>query len=210
MASLKAQLLLTHGAGASCQSDFMQQLAVALRTQGIAVTLFNFDYMQTRLLNNSKRPPPRAALLVPELTKALSEFKTDLPLFVGGKSMGGRVASLWAAQQAKFHHGSIEKVQAVFAYGYPFHPPRKSSWRTEHFETLGCPLHIMQGERDPFGNKTELNAISWPDVTIDWLTSADHDFKPLKSSGLSQDDLITQAAALTSRYIDAAITKNKQ
>lgn len=209
MTSIKAQLLLTHGAGASCQSDFMQQLAVALRTQGIAVTLFNFDYMQTRLLNNSKRPPPRAALLVPELTQALSELKTALPLFVGGKSMGGRVASLWAAQQAKLHESSIERVQAVFAYGYPFHPPRKSSWRTEHFSRLKCPLHIIQGERDPFGNKTELSAMSWPAITIDWLSSADHDFKPLKSSGLSQATLITQAATLTSRYIDAAIAKNK-
>lgn len=207
--TMKAHLLLTHGAGASCESDFMQQLAAALRQEQIEVSLFNFGYMQARLLNGTKRPAPQAAVLVPELTQALAELDSTLPLFIGGKSMGGRVASLWAAQQIVLPPGSADRVQGVFAYGYPFHPPRKTSWRTEHFSALNYPLHIMQGERDPFGTKAELDIKHWPAVTIDWLISADHDFKPLKSSGLTQQGLIKQAANLTSRYIDAVIAKNK-
>lgn len=206
---MKAQLLLTHGAGASCESDFMQQLAAALRLEQIEVSLFNFGYMQARLLNGTKRPAPQAAVLVPELTQALAELGSTLPLFIGGKSMGGRVASLWAAQQIALPHDSAARVQGVFAYGYPFHPPRKTNWRTEHFSALSYPLHIIQGERDPFGSQAELTTMHWPAVTIDWLNSADHDFKPLKSSGLTQQGLIKQAANLTSRYIDVVIAKNK-
>lgn len=202
---MKAHLLLTHGAGVSCQSDFMQQLAAALRVQHIQVTLFNFGYMQA----NTKRPPPQAALLVPELAQALSELVTDLPLFVGGKSMGGRVASLWSAQQDSLLCHNASRVQAVFAYGYPFHPPRKASWRTGHFAALTRPLHIIQGERDPFGTPAELQGMSWQNVSLNWLSAADHDFKPLKRSGLTQDALIQQAASLTSRYIDALIAQSE-
>lgn len=210
---MKAHLLLTHGAGASCQSDFMQQLAIALRAEQIKVTLFNFGYMQARLASLTKRPPPKAVLLVPELAQALAELTTGLPLFVGGKSMGSRVASLWAAQQGK-PLGSVDssnerQIRAVFAYGYPFHPPRKETWRTEHFAALKLPLHIMQGERDPFGGRAELASRAWPNVSIDWLASADHDFTPLKSSGLTQETLIKQAANLTSGYIDAILAQSK-
>lgn len=210
---MKAHLLLTHGAGASCQSDFMQQLAIALRAEHIKVTLFNFSYMQARFTSLTKRPPPKAVLLVPELTQALAELTTDLPLFIGGKSMGSRVASLWAAQQAELlssvENSNESQVRAVFAYGYPFHPPKKESWRTEHFAALKLPLHIMQGERDPFGGKAELASMAWPKVSIDWLAAADHDFTPLKSSGLTQETLIEQAANLTSRYIDAILAQSK-
>lgn len=216
---MKAHLLLTHGAGASCQSDFMQQLAIALRAEQIKVTLFNFSYMQARFTSLTKRPPPKAILLVPELTQALAELTTDLPLFIGGKSMGSRVASLWAAQRGQelssVENSNERQIRAVFAYGYPFHPPRKDSWRTEHFDALKIPLHIMQGERDPFGSKPEfadykeLQQMTWPNVTVNWLPTADHDFKPLKSSGLTQAALIQQAAKLTSRYIDAVITKSE-
>lgn len=99
-------------------------------------------------------------------------------------------------------------VNGVFAYGYPFHPPKKAQWRVEHFARLAAPLHIIQGERDPFGHKAEVSALSWPNVTTHWLSSADHDFKPLKSSGLLQQELINQAAIFTRRSIDAIISKN--
>lgn len=232
---MKAHLLLTHGAGASCQSQFMQQLAAALRLENIKVTLFDFAYMRERLVANSKRPPPKAALLVSELAQALSDIEANLPLFVGGKSMGGRVASLFAALQDRQEaratkpdtiqsavpddeQNSLQsqaqsrinaKVQAIFAYGYPFHPPKKTVWRTDHFSVLKLPLFIMQGERDPFGTRFELHDMAWPNVSLNWLPAADHDFKPLKRSGLTQAILIQQAAILTSRYIDAVITKSE-
>lgn len=203
MSNAVAHLVLTHGAGASCQSDFMQQLAQALTAEKIQVTLFDFAYMQHRQISGIKRPPPKATVLIAELAEMLATISTELPLFIGGKSMGGRMASMLAADTEL-----AVPVAGVFAYGYPFHPPKKSQWRVEHFATLAVPLHIVQGERDPFGHKAEVSVLSWPMVTTHWLSSGDHDFKPLKRSGLTQQELINRAAAFTRRSIDAIISKN--
>lgn len=203
MSNAVAQIVLTHGAGASCQSDFMQQLAQALTAQQLQVTLFDFVYMRQRQISGKKRPPPKAAVLIAELAELLATTSTALPLFIGGKSMGGRIASMLAADTEL-----TASIAGVFAYGYPFHPPKKAQWRIEHFAQLAAPLHIIQGERDPFGYKAEVSELSWPNVTTHWLTSADHDFKALKSSGLTQQDLINQAALFTRRSIDAIISKN--
>ncbi|EIW87959.1 hypothetical protein AGRI_15610 [Alishewanella agri BL06] len=202
-----ARLLLCHGAGAGCDSAFMQQLAAALQQQQIEVALFEFAYMQRKRELGTPVPPPKVASLLPELAAAIKALGDDLPLFIGGKSMGGRVASLLAALPESLE----ERVGAVFAYGYPFHPPRKTQWRTGHFSVLSRPLIIMQGERDPFGNYAELSALmsAWPEVTVHWLQTADHDFQPLKSSGLSQRQLIVQAAELTRGTIDAILAKVK-
>ncbi|OCW94695.1 alpha/beta family hydrolase [Alishewanella sp. HH-ZS] len=202
-----ARLLLCHGAGAGCDSAFMQQLAAALQQQQIDVALFEFAYMQRKRELGKPVPPPKVASLLPELAAAIKALGDDLPLFIGGKSMGGRVASLLAALPESLE----EQVRAVFAYGYPFHPPRKAQWRTGHFSELSRPLIIMQGERDPFGNYAELSALisAWPGVILHWLKTADHDFQPLKSSGLSQRQLITQAAEFTRGSIDAILAKVK-
>lgn len=202
-----ARLLLCHGAGAGVDSAFMLQLTAALQQQQIEVVLFEFAYMQRKRELGKPVPPPKIASLLPELAVAIKALGDDLPLFIGGKSMGGRVASLLAAMPEP----AVESVRAVFAYGYPFHPPRKAQWRTGHFSELSRPLIIMQGERDPFGNYQELTELtsSWPAVTLNWLTTADHDFQPLKSSGLNQRQLIAQAAELTRRSIDANLAKNK-
>lgn len=202
-----ARLLLCHGAGAGVDSAFMLQLTAALQQQQIEVVLFEFAYMQRKRELGKPVPPPKIASLLPELAVAIKALGDDLPLFIGGKSMGGRVASLLAA----LPEPAVESVRAVFAYGYPFHPPRKAQWRTGHFSELSRPLIIMQGERDPFGNYQELTELtsSWPAVTLNWLTTADHDFQPLKSSGLNQRQLIAQAAELTRRSIDANLAKNK-
>lgn len=202
-----ARLLLCHGAGAGVDSAFMQQLTTALQQQQIEVALFEFAYMQRKRELGKPVPPPKMASLLPELAAAIKALGDDLPLFIGGKSMGGRVASLLAA----LPEPAVESVRAVFAYGYPFHPPRKAQWRTGHFSELSLPLVIIQGERDPFGNYKELTelASSWPAVTLNWLTTADHDFQPLKSSGLSQRQLIAQAAEFTRGSIDAILAKVK-
>lgn len=202
-----ARLLLCHGAGAGVDSAFMLQLTAALQQQQIEVVLFEFAYMQRKRELGKPVPPPKIASLLPELAVAIKALGDDLPLFIGGKSMGGRVASLLAA----LPEPAVESVRAVFAYGYPFHPPRKAQWRTGHFSELSRPLIIMQGERDPFGNYQELTELtsSWPAVTLNWLTTADHDFQPLRSSGLSQCQLIAQAAEFTRRSIDAILAKVK-
>jgi len=192
----KARLLLAHGAGAAADSGFMQQLAQQLARLDIEVWRFNFAYMQ-RFLDSGKRSlPDKMPLLQAEFSRRLDNCPTDLPLFIGGKSMGGRVASLLSGH---------DKVQGIFAFGYPFHPPKKQSWRTEHFVALACPLFIAQGERDAFGNRAELADSSWPQLTLHWLSDGDHDFKPRLKSGLTQQQLIAQAAQFCSRNIDEVL-----
>ncbi len=188
----KARLILAHGAGAPCDSHFMNMLAQALAQHGIEVQRFNFPYMQRSIELTSKRPPDKMAVLQQHFIEQICQAEQDLPLFIGGKSMGGRVASMLNAA----------RIKAIFAFGYPFHPPGKSQWRTAHFDTLQLPLYVVQGERDPFGKQKELAELSWPQVSMHWLTAADHDFMPTKASGLTQHQLILAAAAYCSGVID--------
>lgn len=199
-AAAKARLLLAHGAGAGADSSFMQQLAQQLAVNNVEVWRFNFAYMQ-RFIDTGKRSlPERMPLLMQQFNQQADNCPPDLPLFIGGKSMGGRVASMLSQHS---------NVKAIFAFGYPFHAPKKLSWRTEHFTTLACPLFIAQGERDPFGTKAELADMQWPKVDIHWLADGDHDFKPRVKSGLTQQQLIAAAAQFCSRNIDEILLAAK-
>lgn len=199
-AAAKARLLLAHGAGAGADSGFMQQLAEQLAELNIEVWRFNFAYMQ-RFIDTGKRSlPAKMPLLQAEFSQQINNSPTDLPLFIGGKSMGGRVASML---------GQHRNVKAIFAFGYPFHAPKKLNWRTEHFATLVSPLFIAQGERDVFGTKDEVAAMQWPDVTMHWLADGDHDFKPRVKSGLTQLQLIAAAAQFCHRSIDEILLAAK-
>lgn len=195
-ANAKARLLLAHGAGVGANNEVMQQLACALASCGIEVWRFNFGYMQQALDEGKRRLPTKMPLLAAEFSQHITQCPADLPLFIGGKSMGGRVASLLSGHSA---------VQAVFAFGYPFHAPNKQQWRTEHFADLAAPLYIAQGERDAFGSKDELSAKYWPKVELYWLTDANHDFVPRVKSGFTQLQLIRAAAAFCSRKIDEVL-----
>ena len=197
-----ARLLLSHGAGAPVQSDFCQQLAEQLAKQNIEVWGFNFAYMQ-KTLAGSRQLPAKMPVLMAELSEQISQMPTDLPLVIAGKSMGGRVATLLAAS-----HLLPAQVKGVIAFGYPFHPPKKDSWRTEHFIDLKRSVLVLQGERDPFGSSEELAGKSWPLIDLKWLPSGDHDFVPLKKSGLSQQQLIEQSASLSRSFIDECILEN--
>lgn len=197
-----ARLLLSHGAGAPVQSEFCQLLAEQLAKQHIEVWGFNFAYMQ-KTLAGIRQLPPKMPVLVAELVEQIRQLPADLPLVIAGKSMGGRVATLLAASPLL-----PAQVKGVIAFGYPFHPPKKDSWRTEHFADLKRPVLVLQGERDPFGNTDELAGKSWPLINLKWLPSGDHDFVPLKKSGLSQQQLIEQAAYLSRSFINECILEN--
>lgn len=194
-----ARLILAHGAGAGADSAVLQQLTLALTVNKIAVVRFNFPYMQRQLSLGRKSFPDKMPLLLIAMQQQIQQCTADLPLFIGGKSLGGRVASLITDQP---------EVLASFAFGYPFHAPKKNIWRTEHFTELNRPLHIIQGERDPFGNKQELTDKAWPQVTLDWLPDADHDFKPRKISGYSQAELIVLSAHLCREKINEILLAN--
>jgi len=198
-----AVLLLAHGAGAPADSPFMEELAQALARRGVTVVRMEFPYMQKRREDGRKRPPDRAEKLLAsfrdQLARLREETGPDTPLFIGGKSMGGRMASLLAAEAED--RGTF---QGVLCFGYPFHPPGKlDKWRVAHFSQLWCPVCVLQGSRDPFGKPEELRERLEGELPIElrWLEGGNHDFQPLKASGLSQNDLIEEAAQHAASFI---------
>lgn len=175
------RLLLAHGAGAPMDSPFMEAFAELLGERGFRVARFEFAYMAARR-QGARPPPPRAEKLVGEYQAAVSELGAGAPLFIGGKSLGGRVASL--VVPALYEAGA---AAGLVCLGYPFHPPGKpESLRTAHLLELSCPAFIVQGERDPFGGRAEVPSYGLPgNIALHWAIDGDHGLSPRKSSGLA-------------------------
>ncbi|WLS02108.1 alpha/beta family hydrolase [Shinella oryzae] len=188
-------LLLAHGSGAPMDSPAMNAAAEALAAQGLRVARFEFSYMAARRTDGGRRPPPKAETLNPEFRAAVSALGATGPLVIGGKSMGGRVASMVADD---LH--AAGSIAGLLCLGYPFHPPEKpTQLRTAHLMTLQTPALICQGTRDPFGTKEEVAAYDLPErIRLLWLEDGDHDLKPRKSiSGFSAaDHLATMASTV--------------
>lgn len=172
-----ATLLLAHGAGAPMDSDFMHTLSAALADEGIRVLRFEFPYMAERRVSGKKRPPDRTPVLLSAFAAALADAGGE-QVFIGGKSMGGRMATLLATET---------RCRGVVCFGYPFHPPGKPlNRRLDHFPALRAPVLICQGERDPFGTLDEVTGWSLPEqVSLHWLAQGNHDFKAPARSGLA-------------------------
>ncbi|GAA4180575.1 alpha/beta family hydrolase [Shinella granuli] len=185
-------LLLAHGSGAPMDSAAMNAAAEALAAEGLRVARFEFAYMATRRTEGSRRPPPRAETLNPEFRAAVTDLAAAGPLVIGGKSMGGRVASMVA--DGLFAEG---RIAGLLCLGYPFHPPGKpAQLRTAHLMTLTTPILICQGTRDPFGTKDEVPGYGLPErIRFLWLEDGDHDLKPRKSvSGFTAADHLSTMA----------------
>lgn len=185
-------VLLAHGAGAPMDSAAMTAVARALAGQGLRVARFEFGYMAARR-TGGRRPVPRAESVMPEYVAALAALAAPGRLVIGGKSMGGRVASMVA--DALHAEGT---VAGLLCLGYPFHPPGKpEQLRTAHLKGLATPALICQGTRDPFGTREEVAryALS-PAIEILWLEDGDHDLRPRKAiSGLTAGDHLKAVAA---------------
>ena len=178
-------ILLAHGAGAPMDSASMAATAKALATAGFRVARFEFAYMAARRYGHRK-PPPRAETVNPEYVAAVEALGAEGPLIIGGKSMGGRVASMVADE---LH--AAGKIAGLLCLGYPFHPPAKpEQLRTKHLAGLKTPTLICQGTRDEFGTREEVAGYTLSDrIEILWLEDGDHDLKPRKSvSGFSTAD----------------------
>lgn len=190
----RVTLLLAHGAGAPMDSASMNASAKALAGAGFRVARFEFGYMAARR-TGARKPPPRAETLKPEYMAAVEELAATGPLIIGGKSMGGRVASMVADEL--FAAG---KIVGLLCLGYPFHPPAKpAQLRTAHLAELKTPTLICQGTRDEFGTRAEVSGYLLSDrIEILWLEDGDHDLKPRKSvSGFTAaDHLQTVAVAV--------------
>lgn len=189
-------ILLAHGAGAPMDSPSMTAAAKALAEAGFRVARFEFDYMAARRSGASRPPPPRAEKLNPQYLAAIDALGAAGTLIIGGKSMGGRVASMVA--DALFESG---RISGLLCLGYPFHPPGKpEQLRTGHLVDLKTPALIVQGTRDEFGTREEVSAYRLsPAIDLLWLEDGDHDLKPRKRiSGFSAaDHLGTMAEAVS-------------
>jgi len=172
-------IALAHGAGAGVDTPFMNFFAKGLADRDLRVVRFEFPYMARRRQTGKGGPPDRQPVLREAWLQVIRKLGADR-LIIGGKSMGGRIASLVADEA---------EVAGLVCLGYPFHPVGKPHLlRTEHLRTIQTPTLILQGERDPFGNREEVADYPLsPAIRIHWLEDGDHDLKPRKSSGRTQE-----------------------
>ena len=185
-------ILLAHGAGAPMDSAAMNAMAAALGGAGLRVARFEFGYMASRRTEAGRKPPPRAETLLGEYRNAVDELGASGPLVIGGKSMGGRVASMLADELL-----ADGKVAGLLCLGYPFHPPGKpEQLRTAHLAGLKTPALICQGTRDIFGSREEVSGYTLSKkIEILWLEDGDHDLKPRKAiSGFTAADHLKTVA----------------
>ena len=188
--------LFAHGAGAPMDSPFMQRVAEGVAASGVRVIRFEFPYMQRRRETGKGGAPDPPRILMQSFRDAIEEVGGGKRLVIGGKSMGGRIASMVADDAA---------VLGVVCLGYPFHPPGKpEKTRTEHLENLRTPTLILQGTRDSFGLPEEIRAYKLsPAIRIEWIEDGDHSFKPRARSGRTEADNVGAAIALVAEFIAA-------
>lgn len=186
-----ARFVCAHGAGAGMETPFLATIASLLAERGIATWRFEFAYMAARKVGASRKPPPRAERLIDEYRAAVAAVPAGTPVIIGGKSMGGRVASLVADEL--FAAGRIVGLACL---GYPFHPPNKpEQLRTAHLEQLACPALIVQGDRDPFGTRAEIESFKLsPAIRFHWADDGDHDLGPRGRSGFTRKGNLAAAA----------------
>ncbi|GHE85187.1 alpha/beta fold hydrolase [Thalassotalea profundi] len=193
----KATVIFAHGAGADKNSDFLNLVSAQLLPHGINVLRFNFPYMDKRLQDGKRRPPDRMPKLIECLAQVIEEHKTSLPLYLMGKSMGGRVA----ATLAKDHS---EHIRGVICLGYPFHPHKQpDKLRLEPLQNITKPVLIIQGDRDALGNKCEIERYEISTrCQLHFLPDGDHDLKPRVKSGHTHQQHLHSAITIINGFIN--------
>jgi predicted alpha/beta-hydrolase family hydrolase len=191
-----ACLILAHGAGAPMDSGFMDSIAGQLAERGVGVIRFEFPYMAQRRVDGGKRPPNPKPRLLECWREVYAQVRPLVAgtLAIGGKSMGGRMASLLADEL---------EAEALVCLGYPFYAVGKPEKpRVEHLAGLKTPTLIVQGERDALGNRAAVEGYELSaQIQLCWLVAGDHDLKPLKASGFSHEQHIQAAADAVGRLL---------
>jgi predicted alpha/beta-hydrolase family hydrolase len=175
-------------------SDFMNAVAERISCAGTQVIRFEFEYMAKRRQDGRKRGPDRAPKLIARFHEVLAQVGPADEVVIGGKSMGGRIATMIADQAG---------VAGVLCLGYPFHPPGKPDrLRTAHLETLQTPTLIIQGTRDRLGTRDEVATYSLSDaIELAWMEDGDHSLKPRKKSGRTLEENLDEAARAAAEFI---------
>lgn len=190
-------LAFAHGAGAPMDSPFMAFFAEGFAARGFRVARFEFPYMAGRRADGRKRGPDRPDVLLATWLDAIGRLGDPKRLIIGGKSMGGRIASLVADEAG---------VRGLICLGYPFHPPgRPAALRTAHLADLATPTLVVQGTRDSLGRPEEIAGCVLSDsVRLSWIADGDHDLIPRKRSGRSQAQNWQEALDVAARFALAA------
>ena len=189
-------LVLAHGAGGPMDSLFMETIAEGGAKAGIRVARFEFPYMRRRREPGKGGGPDAGPALVQSWREAIEDLGGGKRLVIGGKSMGGRIASMVADEA---------EVRGLVCLGYPFHPPGKpEQTRTRHLELLHTPALILQGSRDPFGKPEEVGRYKLSrSIRLKWLEDGDHSFKPRARSGRTEADNLGAAIGEIVEFIEA-------
>jgi len=192
---------LAHGVGAPMDSPFMNRFAEGLWDEGIPVVRFEFAYMRRRRTEGARSGPDPAPRLLEEWRTVIAGLDAQgisrRALVIGGKSMGGRMASMVA---------DGEGVLALVCLGYPFHPPGKPQvTRVDHLASLQTPALFVQGTRDSLGSKEDVAGYRLPRrIRIHWCEDGDHSLKPRKASGRTEQQNLGEAIAATADFIRQA------
>ena len=193
-----ALLVLGHGAGAGMEHPFMEGLAEQLAKGGLACLRYNFPYM-----DQGKKAPGSAKLSLATVAAAFTkglQLAGDLPCFVGGKSYGGRMSSLAAAE------ARLEGNAGMIYFGFPLHAPGKHSTdRAAHLKDIKVPMLFLQGTRDTLARQDLIESVCQPlkKTDLEIFEGADHSFKVLKRSGMTNEavfeDLVQRSLAWAKR-----------
>jgi uncharacterized protein len=192
-------LVFGHGAGAGMRHSFMQKMSDGLARAGIATLRYQFPYMEA----GGRRPDARPVLLatVRAAIEAARAAAPDLPLLAGGKSMGGRMTSVAAAE------APLPGVRGLVLFGFPLHPAgRPSTERAEHLARVGLPMLFLQGERDRLAELDLLRPVCarlGARATLHVVPTADHGFHVLRSSGRSDADVLAHLAETVAAWAAA-------
>jgi len=190
-------LLLAHGAGAGMRHRFMQEMAAKLAERGIATLRYQFPYME----KHTRRPDVQGVLTdtVRVAVATAKKHAKDLPLFAGGKSMGGRMTSLAAAKEP------LDGVRGLIFFGFPLHAAgRPSAERSEHLTDIQVPMLFLQGSRDLLADIKLLKPICQrlgKSAELFVVEGGDHSFHMLKSLGRADDQVLNEVADKAASWI---------
>ncbi len=201
-----ALLVFAHGAGADMHHPSMDRIADALSDHGIASFRYQFPYSEKARFLKRRRPPDRSPQMMKTVraaVKVASEHAGELPLFAGGKSMGGRMTSLAQAD------APLPGVRGLVFFGFPLHPAgRPGTQRADHLRDVRVPVLFLQGSRDPMAPLEEIRPVCrelGKNTSLHVVEDADHSFQVLKRTGRSEAEVLDELAGQVAQFMKRSL-----
>jgi len=194
-ASATPHLVLAHGAGAPMDSEFMNVIAAGVAARGIHTVRFEFPYMHAQREDGRRHRPDTPKVLMASWREVIEQLGGGDAVVIGGKSMGGRIASMVADEVG---------ARGLVCLGYPFHPAGKPErTRVEHLRELQTPALFVQGTRDALGSRDDVAGYALsPRIELRWLEDGDPSFKPRKKSGRSLEQALDEAVDAITDFVN--------